>query len=142
MIRREREQKKRERVKELARIQIEEDECFRLIRSQNEPERLEGYRQHLPLLGRRHEITIQYDDSSKVVTRTGGDVASIRHTLTARPTRPRRITKSGTSLLAVAPTMAGASSGSEGDRLVGLPRCENAATRKALELAPFTPPDV
>ena len=63
--RREREKQKRERVTELASIQLEEDECFRLIRSRNERERLEGYRQHLPLLGRKHEITIQYDDSSR-----------------------------------------------------------------------------
>jgi hypothetical protein len=64
VIKREHEHNQRERVKELARIRTEEDECFRLIRSQNEHERLEGYRQHLPLLGRKHQIEIQYHDSS------------------------------------------------------------------------------
>ena len=63
-IRRQREQKERERKKELAGIQTEEDACFRLIRSTDERERLEGYRSHLTLLGRKHQITIHFDDST------------------------------------------------------------------------------
>jgi hypothetical protein len=58
------EEAEREALVRAASFRAEEDECFRLIRSHVERDRLEGYRRHLPLLGRKHGFRIQWHSGS------------------------------------------------------------------------------
>ena len=58
------EEREQRKADEASRISVEMNDAYRLIRSAVDRERLDGYRKHLLLLGRKHKFTIRWHRGS------------------------------------------------------------------------------
>jgi hypothetical protein len=134
------ERKERVIAEAKARDDADEDRIFALIQSHDAGERLDGYRRHLDLLGRRHRWTVVYHESS------GGHAgwrSRIIHGPHIRSEEAAAVHyHEGGHLLAGECPNDGAvhrrdPSVHEWWHCVA---CETAATSRALQLAPFTRP--
>lgn len=136
--RREEAERKRQAVAAAAKLHAEEDECFRLISSAREGDRLEGYRRHLSLLAQRNRTTIRHHASD------GGHAYWYSRTYYAP--YPSDEAKAAVGYHERAHIIEGScpNDGTVHRRDPGVREwsncvaCETAATRRALSLAPFT----
>ena len=131
---------KRERAEELKRLNAETDAAFLLIRSNSEPDRLEGYRQHLHILGRQHRFTITFHDSS------GGHADWSRRSIHMPHLRDEAAAAVGYHEVGHVLEGACPNDGTAHRRDPTVKewwhcvRCETLATSRALTLGPFTRP--